>query len=261
MTTSFADHLEARFEEEGYVRLGRLLSDDELSDLCRRIDDLMLGNVVIDGIAFQLDPESHRYRDLPGRTTGVSLRTLDYRRVDELHLDPLFLAYMQHPLFRDLTRRRIGENVSVFRSMFMNKPATRGTELPWHQDVGKGWGIDSNPTTTVWTALDDATTASGCMQIVPGSHKLGILNEGHYTSEEDQAAHCSPGKVIDLEVEAGEAVLIHNWVLHRSGVNGTGRPRRAFSIAYMDAATRTLDGSGSFPVIFGEGALKPQQAA
>ena len=110
---------------------------------------------------------------------------------------------MQHPLFRDLTRRRIGENVSVFRSMFMNKPASRGTELPWHQDVGKGWGIDSDPTTTVWTALDDATTASGCMQIVPGSHKLGILNEGHYASEEDQAAHCSPGKVIDLEVEAG----------------------------------------------------------
>ena len=66
MTTSFADHLEARFGKEGYVRLGRLLSDDELSALCRRSDDLMLGNVVIDGIVFQLDPESRRYGNLPG---------------------------------------------------------------------------------------------------------------------------------------------------------------------------------------------------
>ena len=97
MTTSFADHLEARFEKEGYVRLGRLLSDDELSALCRRSDDLMLGNVVIDGIVFQLDPESRRYGNLPGGTAGPSQPSLGYRRIDELHLDPLFLAYMQHP--------------------------------------------------------------------------------------------------------------------------------------------------------------------
>ena len=41
--------------------------------------------------------------------------------------------------------------------MFMNKPANKGTELPWHQDVGVGWGLTSNPTTTVWTALYEAT--------------------------------------------------------------------------------------------------------
>jgi len=45
--------------------------------------------------------------------------------------------------------------------MFMNKPAIKG----WHQDVGAGWGISTNPTITVWTALDDATVQTGCMQI------------------------------------------------------------------------------------------------
>ena len=144
--------------------------------------------------------------------------------------------------------------------MFMNKPAHGGTELPWHQDVGAGWGIDSNPTTTVWTALDDATVATGCMQVVPGSHKLGILNEGHYASEEDQATHCSSEKIIDLEVRAGEAVLIHNWMLHRSKVNRTGKPRRAFSIAFMDAATKSVASGDAFPVIFGKCALTPQIA-
>ncbi len=105
---------------------------------------------------------------------------------------------------------------------------------------------------TFWWRDDDATVATGCMQIVPGSQKLGILNEGHYASEEDQATHCSPDKIIDLEVRAGEAVLIHNWMLHRSGVNTTGKPRRAFSIAYMDAATRSVASGDTFPVIFGE---------
>jgi len=252
LTYSTRQH--SQFEKDGYLRLGRLLSSDDLSDLRTRIDDLMLGNRIIDGITFQLDDShSNRYKNLSSRTNGASKQTLAYRRIDELHLDPFFLRYMQHPIFRDITRRYIGENVSIFRSMFMNKPANGGTELPWHQDVGAGWGIDSDPTTTVWTALDDASVATGCMQIVPGSHHLGILNQGHFISKEDQIAYCSQDQIIDLVVPAGEAILIHNWVLHRSGINKTGNPRRAFSIAYMDAATRSVKSGQTFPVIFGEG--------
>ena len=222
----------------------------------------MLGNVVTDGIVFQLDPESHRYGDLPRGTTGLSLRTLDYRRIDELHLDPLFLAYMQHPLFRDLTRRRIGEDVSVFRSMFMNKPASKGTELPWHQDVGKGWGDRFQPDHHGMDRPRRGHHGFGLHADRAGQPQAGDpQRRGTTPPRRTRPPHCSPDKVIDLEVEAGEAVLIHNWLLHRSGINRSGSPRRAFSIAYMDAATRTLDGSGSFPVIFGEGALKPQQAA
>ena len=98
------------------------------------------------------------------------------------------------------------------------------------------------------------------MQIVPGSHKLGILNEKHFTSSEDQRAYRSADRVIDLEVPAGEAVLIHNWLLHCSGLNPTDTPRRAFSVVYMDAGTRSIGGGDSFPVIFGEEALQPGRA-
>ena len=138
----------------------------------------------------------------------------------------------------------------------MNKPAERGTELPWHQDIGHGWGLDKNPFITVWTALDNATVENGCMQIVPGSNNLGILNESHYTSEEDQIKYTKGEDVIDLETEAGEAILLHNFLLHRSGINPTGLPRRAFSVAYMDATTRKKSTDETFPVIFGGNALK-----
>ena len=45
-----------------------------------------------------------------------------------------------------------------------------------------------------------------------------------------------------MEVEAGEAVLMHNWLLHASDVNRTDIPRRAFSVCYMDAETKSKDG-------------------
>ncbi len=244
------------FDEHGYVILGNLLSGAELSGLRRRAEDLMMGRTTIPGVTFQLDGKSEEYA-LEARTVGPTEKTVNYRRIDELHNDPLYLDYMQHPVFRLLTRHYIGEDISIFRSMFMNKPAKKGTMLPWHQDVGAGWGIDATPTTTVWTALDDTTVENGCVQIVPGSHKLGILNEGHFTSKEDQVEYCKPEKVIDLEVGAGEAVLINNLVLHRSGVNTTDRPRRALSAAYMDAATRNIRTGDHYPIVFGQNALKP----
>ena len=254
LSTLFENRHHEHFEKHGYVTLGSLLSTSELSGLQRRAEDLMMGDVTIPGVTFQLDGRTEEYK-LESRTVGPSKKSLDYRRLDELHNDPLFLEYMQNPVFQQLTRHYIGENVSIFRSMFMNKPASKGTELPWHQDVGVGWGIDSTPATTVWTALDDATIESGCMQIVPGSHKLGVLNEGHFISEEEQQQYCKPEKIFDLEVRAGEAVLIHNLMLHRSGVNSTDNPRRAFSVAYMDASTRNVKTGEPYPLIFGRGAL------
>ena len=256
--TSFEESHHARFMDQGYLRLGKLHSPDALAALQRRIDEIMLGDVSYEGMRFQLDGKNGTYSNLSRKTVGHEHRTLQYRRIDDLERDPLFLTYMQHPLFRQITRRYIGEEVSTFRAMFMNKPAEQGTELPWHQDIGKGWGLDQNPTVTVWTALDDATVENGCMQIVPGSNRLGILNEGHYTSEEDQEKYARDEDVIDLEAEAGEAILLHNFLLHRSGVNPTGRPRRAFSTAYMDAATRSRSTGETFPVIFGKHALKPE---
>jgi ectoine hydroxylase-related dioxygenase (phytanoyl-CoA dioxygenase family) len=47
-------------------------------------------------------------------------------------------------------------------------------------------------------------------------------------------------RALPLPARAGEVLLIHNHTWHRSGVNTTGRVRRAFTVCYMDAATRCL---------------------
>jgi ectoine hydroxylase-related dioxygenase (phytanoyl-CoA dioxygenase family) len=45
-------------------------------------------------------------------------------------------------------------------------------------------------------------------------------------------------EALALPAKAGEVLLIHNYLWHRSGVNQTGKPRRAFTVCYMDARTR-----------------------
>lgn len=241
----------ASFEENGYLRLGRLLSDPDLAALQQRIDEIMLGRVIYPEMTFQLDSVTGAYRDLAWRSNRFQGPSLAYRKILDLERDPLFLAYLQHPRFREITREWIGEKVSVFRAMFMNKPAGRGTVLPYHQDGGSLWNLDRDRFLTVWTALDDATVEKGCMQVVPGTHRLGLLSDaGHTISTENEARHCPDEKSVFLEVRAGEAILMHNYLIHRSGVNRTDTPRRALSVVYMDAATRRLSDGHAFPVVF-----------
>lgn len=48
--------------------------------------------------------------------------------------------------------------------------------------------------------------------------------------------------------------ILHNWLLHASDVNRSDISRRAFSVCYMDADTKTTNGE-TFTRIFGESAL------
>jgi len=250
-----------QFERDGYLVLGQVASDVEMAALGRRMDEIMLGRVRYEGMYFQLDSESGDYGDVPSGGGWVK-STLSYRKIEVLEKDPLFLAYLQHPVFREIARRVYGENVAIYRAMFMNKPARRGTILPYHQDGGTQWSLSINPLITVWTALDDSTVENGCVQIIPGSHKLGLLSErGHTITPEQEAAYCQDEQSVFLEAPAGTAILLHNWLLHRSGVNTIDRPRRAFSVCYMDAATRnTRSPEHRFPTVFGAGALRPAEA-
>lgn len=248
------------YRREGYLRLGRLLDDEGLTALQQRIDAIMLGTAAIDydRLLMQLDSETGAYDAAGPQTRGHKGATLNYRKIQDLEWDPLFLAYLQRPLFRDICARAHGPDarVACYRAMFMNKPAGHGTVLPWHQDR---WSdLDRDPEITIWTALDPATRANGCVQIVPGSHGR-LLNPEHPSGflTADMAERQCRDNVVHLELEPGEAVLLHNWLLHASDRNHSAQSRRAFSVCYMDAATRHIDGRAiGYPVVFGAGALR-----
>ena len=238
-----------RFRQEGYVRLGHVAPREEIEALCRRIDQIMLGEVRYDSMLMQLCP-SAGHPELSRQSREFKGSSLKYRKIQDLEQDPLFRDYIQKPLFRDLTAKIVAAKVSVFRAMFFNKPAERGVTINWHQDGAGGWQLSIPPRVTVWTALDDTCVANGCLQIIPGSHHARIPETGDQLSAEEHALHAPDEKRLYLEMERGEVVLLHNWTLHRSETNSTDRPRRAFSVCYIDAATRQTTTGRAYPRVF-----------
>ena len=246
-TTTLTDEQWATYERDGYIKLGKLLSDVDLTALQDRINAIMLGTADVDynRLLMQLDSIDGKYEHAGEQSKGFKGARLDYRKIQDLEYDPLFREFMERPIFRHICDRVYGAGhpVAAFRAMFMNKPARRGTFLPWHQD--RWTYLDRDPEITIWTALDPATKANGCVQIVPGSHRQGLINPSHYSgflTEAQAAEHATADNVVYLELEPGEVALLHNYLLHASDVNNTDISRRAFSVCYMDGETKTANG-------------------
>jgi phytanoyl-CoA hydroxylase len=153
------------------------------------------------------------------------------------------------PLLRELTRLPgvvevltgfIGPNVKLMQSMlFIKAPGKPGQA--WHQDEAHIPTRDRS-LTGVWIALDDATVANGCLWVIPGSHRAGVLypvrpnHDARFdgTPEAYGFPHADRSAV-PLEVPAGAAVVFDGYLLHRSLPNTTTGLRRALVNHYMSA--------------------------
>ncbi|MCC5886660.1 MAG: phytanoyl-CoA dioxygenase family protein [Gammaproteobacteria bacterium] len=249
------------FDSQGYLRLGKPGTDAMVCAMRQRIDEIMLGEADLDydRMLMQLDSSDGTYDAAGAQTRGHKGRTLNYRKIQLLERDPIFLEYMQLPVFAEAASHFYGDKpVAAFRAMFMNKPAGRGTFLPLHQDRWRA--LDRDPLLTIYIALDAANEENGCMEIIPGTQHT-LLNPDHpsgfLTAEMARDFDHHPRRK-PLVLEAGEAVLMHPWMLHGSGVNRSDRPRRAFSVCLMDADTMSLryNRLASRSIIFGEGAME-----
>jgi hypothetical protein len=235
------DGVLSHYATHGWARLGRVASEETLVALRARADDLMLGRVTYPGLFFQMDSATGRYGDLTfGK--GYEGPSLEYRKIEKLEQDPLYLAWLKNPLFERIARACIaGSAVAIYRALLFAKGAGGGSDLPWHQDAGAFWGLDRDPPLQVWTALDDAPAPAGCLEVLSGSHADGLatrlggvvpIRRVHEANAEVRRVH--------LPARAGEVILLHNHLWHRSGRNATGKARRAFTVCYMSGDARCI---------------------
>lgn len=229
----------AHFAEHGYARLGPALLPEAAIALCERADEIMLGQVVHEGLFFQLDTDTGRYEDLTYKK-GYQGPSLNYRKIEKLERDPLFSAWINNPFFERVARAAIPGAISIYRAVLFNKARRGGSFLPFHQDGGSYWGLDRDPFLQIWTALDDVPEEAGCVELIPGSHAAGFATPLGGVIPDEVVRTRANEPLLRLPAKRGESLLIHTQVWHRSGRNHTDAPRRALTICYMSAETRCL---------------------
>ena len=230
----------AAFARDGYARLGCVVSDEGLAALGTRVDDLMSARVRHDGMFFQHDSPTGRYEDL---TFGAGWQgpSSDYRKIEKLELDPVFRAYIGNGVHERIARALIDGPIALYRAVLFTKSARGGTALPWHQDGGVFWGVAPAPFLQIWTAIDDCPVGGGCLEVLPGSHRDGLATpQGGVITDEALRAADAETRAVPLEARAGESILVHNHLWHRSRRSASGRRRSALSVCLMTASARCL---------------------
>lgn len=223
---------------QGYAVVPQVASAEALAGLRGRIGDLVAGRLPDPGLFFQPDTPSGRYEDLAfGHGWGGPDR--DYRKIERLERDPVYAAWMANALYRRIALRVLLPPVRLYRATVFWKAEQRGSDLPFHQDGGRFWGLDREPSLQLWLALDDASVAAGALRVLPGSHLAGLATPlGGIVPTDLVEAQQAEARAVDLPAQAGDLVLLHNHLWHRSGPNRTARPRRAFTVCLLDGLTR-----------------------
>lgn len=236
--SSAPDRANDFFQSNGYLVLEEALSLAEIDSLRRETVEFCRGRR---GDLYRSAEENERFR------AGIDALSDDEAQarvlcIHQAHkVSPVMHGFLAHPAIVDVLTTVVGQNVKCMQSMLFLKAAGKPGQA-WHQDE------DYIPTRDrsligAWIALDDATVENGCLWVIPGSHRAGILwpqyphNDPRFDcASESYDFPYTDADAIPVEVKAGSVVFFNGYLLHRSLPNTTTTGfRRALVNHYMRA--------------------------
>jgi len=231
MTSRISDDDVEFYRENGYLIVPNALSPDEIESLRDETTAICQGDR---GEVGKL-PEGAEH----DTEEDILKRVLCIHMIHKI--SPIMHEALAHPIIADTLTKVIGPNVKCMQSMLFIKASGKPGQA-WHQDEIYIPTRDRS-LTGGWIALDDATTENGCLWVIPGSHKRGILwpqRVQHDTrfdcAHESFRFPYTDDDAIPVEVKAGDMVFFNGYLLHRSLPNRAQSGfRRVLVNHYMSA--------------------------
>ncbi len=231
-----------QWENDGFLLLKNVVPMPEINGVRDRFSH------VVDGIIQQLkeqDIVEDEGSDLPFETrfwevAGEHANRFGRSWRGQIATSEIFDLHYASPLV-DAIAQITGTDV-IGHPVFNARPKLPGQQLtvvPWHQDSGYfGTVSEQSLIPTAWIPLVAVDETNGCLQVVAGSHKLGVVNhctenrEGRFLEVMDSLVDES--KIVTCPMEIGDALVFHNLTLHRSLQHTTSEIIRwAIDIRYL----------------------------
>jgi ectoine hydroxylase len=210
-----------QFDDDGYVIIDQLLDAEEV-DLLRRI----------------ARADHQLQQDIASRADGEG-GAIDLVVRNEVEPETIYGAIVASESLVNAVELVLCDEVYHYHHKMILKEPQVGGAWTWHQDYGYWYnnGCLSPDMASCLIAVDKATKENGCLQVVPGSHKLGRINHGPVGDQtgadpERVAAILERMPIEYVELDPGSAVLFHSNLLHRSDQNKSDNPRWAFICCY-----------------------------
>lgn len=160
-------------------------------------------------------------------------------------LEPEFKRISFSDKIKEIVRDLHFVKPAICQSMYIFKQPYIGGKVIPHQD---GSYLFNEPLkiTGVWIALEDATLENGCLSFIPGSHRSPIqrryirnpnqeeFNAGKMLIYEGEPETYDDNAFVPVEIKAGDAIVIHGQVVHKSEQNKSPISRQIYTFHIIE---------------------------
>jgi len=274
-----------QFDREGYLVVENVL--DPTEDLAPLFAEY---TSILDGIVDDLVRDgtlTSRYDTLPfgdrliqvcmesGRVFSshfdISLPQKGVKYDSPMHVGPAVFRLLTSPRLLDVVESIVGPDVysnpvqhirtKLPPKVFANGASKNGlvSKVEWHQDNGVILPeADVSTILTVWLALTDATTANGCMQVIPHSHRDGLKDHCPVDQLRIPDALLPLDRATPVPMKASSALLMNQQTVHSSLDNVTeDQVRISFDLRYQPVGQPT--GRPAFPGFVARSSSRPEK--
>ena len=207
---TLTDDEKAFLAKNGYLNLGKLLSDEQLEAVRDKVKNLL---------------------EREGEQAGSELFESKYirhpkeegaeRLADLVNKDPIFDMFYTHPRVLAAVAHVVGDQLKLSSLNYRGALPGYGQQklhADWHETVAPG---EYKVCNSIWL-LDDFTEANGATRLVAGTHNYGKLPQ----DELEDPLQPHPEQVL-IKAPAGTVVIFNSHTWHGGTTNRTDKVRRA----------------------------------
>jgi ectoine hydroxylase-related dioxygenase (phytanoyl-CoA dioxygenase family) len=152
-----------------------------------------------------------------------------------------------HPVILDAIEDVLGANIFLWGLSLFVKEANDPAYVSWHQD-STYWGLSEPDVVTAWVALSPSNRESGCMKMLPGSHRLQQLPHNDtlaqhnlLTRGQEIAVAVDDSEAEFLVLRPGEMSLHNIRTIHGSEPNRSDGRRIGVAMRYIAPHVRQIN--------------------
>ena len=241
----FSQHELEGFQRDGYIVARGLVSEADVKKM-RHVTEI--------GLRDHVEPVEYeaelRYPGAPPSTDAEGGRTI--RRLKQAQSRSfLFTEWMIRPEILNRLKQLLGPLVvcpMAHHNCIMTKQPRYSSETGWHQDI-RYWSFQRPELINAWIALGTERPENGCLQVIPGSHKL-VLDRNRLDDElffrkdlPENASLIETKKFVSLE--PGDVLFFHCRTLHAASRNSTNETKYSAVFTFRSADNLPLLGTRS----------------
>ncbi|MBM79004.1 MAG: phytanoyl-CoA dioxygenase [Planctomycetaceae bacterium] len=234
-----------QFHHDGYVIARGLLSEKMRREMLQLVKSHVRDE--IQPIEYEAEVQ---YPGAPQSLNAEGGRTA--RRLKQAHSrHSIFTDWIQQPSLVARLNQLLGPEIVMplaHHNCVMTKQPQFSSDTGWHQDI-RYWSFQRPELVSVWAALGSENRDNGCLQLIPGSHRVDFHADQFddatfFRSDLPENADLIQSAV-PAELEAGDVLFFHSRTLHAATRNHSKQTKYSVVMTFRSIDNPPIEGTRS----------------